>query len=99
LVGAEVLTVDTTFSLVISRRFSVPTNATIFTDYCVKISGVNLSWTPGEFCTYPYNYTHRLRLEKLLYLELSRSPNGFLKPFLDPGGGFTSETAERLFHN
>jgi hypothetical protein len=41
--------------------------------------------------------THRLRLEKLLYIELSRSSNGFLKPLLDPDDGFTSETAERRF--
>jgi hypothetical protein len=51
------------------------------------------SWTPGVFYTYFYNHAHRLRLEKILYLELSRSPNGFFKALLDPGGGFTSETA------
>jgi hypothetical protein len=28
---------------------------------------------------------------------VSRSPNGFLKPLLDPGGGFTSETAVTKF--
>jgi hypothetical protein len=49
---------------------------------------------PGVFYTYFYNHAHRLRLEKLLYLELSRSPNGFFKVILDPGGGFTSETAK-----
>jgi hypothetical protein len=38
---------------------------------------------------------HRLRLEKLLCLDLSRSPNGCFKPHLDPGGGFASETAAR----
>jgi hypothetical protein len=27
-----------------------------------------------------------------VYLELSRSPNGFFKPLLDPGGRFASET-------
>jgi hypothetical protein len=31
--------------------------------------------------------------KKLLYLELSRSSNGYFKPLLDPGGGFRSETA------
>jgi hypothetical protein len=36
------------------------------------------------------NHARRLRLEKLLYLELSRSPNGFFNPLPDPGGGFTS---------
>ena len=39
---------------------------------------------------------HRPRLEKLLYLELSRSPSGYLKPLRDPGG-FASETAARRF--
>jgi hypothetical protein len=53
---------------------------------------------PGYiFCTHSYNHTHRLRLEKLLCLGLSRSPNGFLKVLLDPGGGLTSETAARRF--
>jgi hypothetical protein len=52
---------------------------------------------PGYFTHVFYNHAHRLRLEKLLYLELSRSPNGFLKVLLDPGGGFTSETAARRF--
>jgi hypothetical protein len=38
-------------------------------------------------------------LKKLLYLELSRRPNGFFnfKVLLDPGGGFNSETAARQF--
>jgi hypothetical protein len=49
------------------------------------------------FYTYFYNHAHRLRLEKLFYLELSRSTNGFVKVLLDPGGGFTSETAARRF--
>ena len=35
-------------------------------------------------------------LKKLLYLELSRSPNGNFKSLPDPGGGFT-ETATRRF--
>ena len=42
-----------------------------------NISHPHSSWTPGVFYTYFYNHAHRLRLEKLLYLELSRSPNGF----------------------
>jgi hypothetical protein len=33
--------------------------------------------TPGAFYTCFYNHAHRLRSEKLLYLELTRSPNGF----------------------
>jgi hypothetical protein len=57
----------------------------------------SFKWAPGVFCTYFYNHARRLRLEKLLCLELSRSSNGFLKPLLDPGGGFTSETAARRF--
>jgi hypothetical protein len=54
----------------------------------VHISELDSSWTPGEFYTYFYNYNHahRLRLEKLLYIELPRSSNGHFKPLLDPGG-------------
>jgi hypothetical protein len=50
-------------------------------------------------CTCFYDHAHRLRLEKLLCIEVSRSSNRFLKSFLDPGGGFTSETAKRRFQN
>jgi hypothetical protein len=53
--------------------------------------------TPGLFYTCFYNHAHRLRLEKQLYIELSRSSDGFFKPLLDAGGGFTSETAARRF--
>jgi hypothetical protein len=42
--------------------------------------------------TYFYNYAHRPRLEKLLYIELSISANGHFKPPLDPDGRFASET-------
>jgi hypothetical protein len=63
--------------------------------YYIYISPFHSRGTPGAFYTYFYNYAHRLRLEKLLYLELSTSPNGFFKVLLDPGGGFTSETAAR----
>ena len=49
------------------------------------------------------NYSEELNFsdEPYRYLELSRSPNGFFKPFLDPGGGggFTSGTAARRFQN
>jgi hypothetical protein len=55
------------------------------------------SSTPGVFYTNFYNHAHRLRLEKLLHVELSRSPSGNFKPLLDPGGGFNSETAARQF--
>jgi hypothetical protein len=65
--------------------------------YYIYISGFDSSWTPGVFYTYFYNHAHHLRLEKLLYLELSRSPNGFFKSTSDPGGSFTSETAARRF--
>jgi hypothetical protein len=61
---------------------------------CSKQLGVRNESTPLTYC---YNHTHRLRIEKLLYLELSRSPNGFLKVLLDPGGAVTSETAARRF--
>jgi hypothetical protein len=43
----------------------------------IHASGRHSSPTPGEYYTYFYNHARRLRLEKLLYLELSRSPNGF----------------------
>jgi hypothetical protein len=45
--------------------------------------------TPGVFYAYFNNHAHRPRLEKILYLELSRSPNGF----------FTSGTAVSGFRN
>jgi hypothetical protein len=61
------------------------------------VSPPDSSWTPGVFYTYFYNHARRLRLEKLLCLKLSRSPNGFFKvPYFwiqDPGGGFRSKTA------
>jgi hypothetical protein len=43
-------------------------------------------WASQLFYTYFYNHAHRLRLEKLLYLEPSKSPIGFFKPLLDPDG-------------
>jgi hypothetical protein len=46
----------------------------------------SLSGPPGAFYTCFYDHTHRLRLKKLWYLELSRSSNGYFKPLLDPGG-------------
>ena len=65
----------------------------------IHISGFHSSSTPGVFFTYSYNHAHRLRLEKLFYIELSRTSNGYFKPLLDPGGGFTSETAAQRFQN
>jgi hypothetical protein len=35
---------------------------------------------------YFFNHVRRLRLEKLFYLELSRSSSGYLEPLLGPGG-------------
>ena len=67
--------------------------------YSIYITGLDFVSTPGVFCTYFYNDAHRLRLEKLLYLEPPRSSNGFFKPLLDPDDGFNSETAERRFQN
>jgi hypothetical protein len=63
----------------------------------IYTSGSDEVSTPQLFYTYFYNHSHRLRLEKLLYIELSRSPNGFFKPLLDPGNNFTSENAARRF--
>jgi hypothetical protein len=48
---------------------------------------------PPVFYKYFYNHAHRLRLEKLSYIEFFRSPNGFFKPLLGPGGHLVSETA------
>ena len=49
------------------------------------VSELHSSSTPGVFYTYFYNHGRLFRLEKLLYLELSKSPNRFFKPLLDPG--------------
>ena len=57
----------------------------------------SFKWAPGVFYTCFYNHAHRLRLEKLLCVELSRSPSGYFKPLLDPGDRFASETAARRF--
>jgi hypothetical protein len=35
-----------------------------------------------------YNHARRLRLKKLLYIELPRSSSGYFKPLLDPGNRF-----------
>ena len=61
------------------------------------VSGLDLVWAPQLFYTHFYNHVHRLRPEKLLYVGLSRSSNGFFKVLLDPGGGLTSTTATRRF--
>ena len=54
----------------------------------------NTDLPPGIlYIVYLYNQARRLRLEKLLYIGLSRSPSGLFKPLLDPGGRFKSETA------
>jgi hypothetical protein len=66
------------------------------------ISDLDQVSTPQLFYAYFYNHARRLRLEKLLYLELSRSPTGFLNHFWTqiavsllkpPNGGFRIETA------
>jgi hypothetical protein len=59
---------------------------------------------PGVFhaCFYNRNHARRFRLEKPLYVEISRTPNGYLNEFWiqavvslmkPPHGGFRSETA------
>jgi hypothetical protein len=61
---------------------------------CGCFSSDTITHLSGFHSAYFYNHTRRLRLEKLLYIvELSRSPNGYFKPLMDPGGGFRSETA------
>ena len=62
----------------------------VCTGWGYNISPLVLSWTPGLFYTYSYNHARRLRLEKLLYLELPRSPNGFFLVLLDPGNRRTA---------
>ena len=62
---------------------------------CMYVSPPVSSGTPGVFYPYFYNHARRLRLKKLLCLVLSRISNGYFKSLLDPGGGFTSETAAR----
>jgi hypothetical protein len=44
---------------------------------CKYVSPPDSSRTPGAFYTYSYTHAYRLRLEKLLYLELSRSSSGY----------------------
>jgi hypothetical protein len=58
-----------------------------------QVGPLDSSGPPGVFYKYFYNHAHRPRLEKLFYIELSRSSSGYFKPLLDPGGGFNSETA------
>jgi hypothetical protein len=43
----------------------------------IYVSDLDLVWAPQLFYTRFYNHAHRPRLEKLLYLELSRRSNGF----------------------
>jgi hypothetical protein len=42
----------------------------------------------GIFRTYFYNHARRLRLEKQLCIELSRSSNGYFEPLPDPAKTF-----------
>ena len=48
---------------------------------------------PGGILYVFYERAYRHRLEKLLYLGLSRSPSRYFISLLDPGGGFRSGTA------
>jgi hypothetical protein len=63
------------------RTALVPSPTNLLIPPAAHISPLISSSTPGVFYTYFYSHAHRLRLEKLLYLELSRSPKGFLKYF------------------
>jgi hypothetical protein len=71
----------------------------------VHVSDLGLISTPQLFYDHRLhvsetmlNHARRLRLEKLFYIELSRSrsPNGFFKPLVDPGGRFRSEAVTNL---
>ena len=77
---------------ILAFSFIIVTTTAPFIRTIHNTSPLVLSSDPGVFYTYFYNHAHRLGLEKLLYLELSRSSNGYFKPRLDPGGGFRSET-------
>jgi hypothetical protein len=57
------------------------------------VSGLDPRSTPQAFNPRFYNHAYRLRLKKVLCLERSRSPSGYFKSLLDPGGRFRSETA------
>jgi hypothetical protein len=46
--------------------------------------------TPLGYFTHISITTPIVSALKNYYIELSRSPNGFFKALLDPGGGFTS---------
>jgi hypothetical protein len=65
----------------------------------IYFSGLDPRPTPQVLYTYTYLYNHahphRLRLEKLLYLELSRSPNGFFKTTCGSRWSFTVMTHNR----
>jgi hypothetical protein len=64
---------------------------------CLLNQPPSFKWPPGVFYTHFYSHNRRLRLKKLLYIEFSRSSNGYFKPLLGPGGRFASETAARQF--
>jgi hypothetical protein len=65
--------------------------------YYIIYHWLSFKFTPRVFYIYFYNHAHRPRLEKLLYIGLYKSSNGYFRPLLDPGGGFASETAARRF--
>ena len=54
-----------------------PTRIAVADIYIYTYQWLRIGFHPQLFYTYFYNHAHRLRLEKLLYLELPRSPNGF----------------------
>ena len=81
----------------IPNHFWIQVAVSFPTAVVTQISELDSSPTPGVFYIHFYNHAHRLRLEKLLCLELSRSSNGFVLVRLDPGGRFASETAARRF--
>ena len=84
---------------VTSERAPFPLGMAVTKNITVINQWLRFRFDPQLFYTCFYNHARRLRLEKVFYLGLSRSSNGFLKPLLDPDDGFTSETAERRFQN
>ena len=85
-VPLQYLTPTPTFSFDVSgpAQKAVPVPISDFSD-------LEQVWAPQLFYTCFYNHARHLRLEKLLHLELPISSSGFLKPLLDPDGGFTSD--------
>jgi hypothetical protein len=63
------------------------------------VSVVHSSWTPGYFAHIPITTPIVSALKNYYRYSFLEVPTDFFKPLLDPGDGFTSETAARRFQN